>query len=59
MAFLSELLLYLFKFVILLAAAIIAVICGVKMKKNKIAKANAEKEKTDIESVEKDTKIEA
>ncbi|MGN0438984.1 MAG: hypothetical protein ACI4F4_10710 [Lachnospiraceae bacterium] len=38
MAFISELLTYLFKFIILGAVAVAGVLCGAKMKKNKNAK---------------------
>lgn len=44
MAFLSELLTYSFKYIVLLAVTIVAVLCGIKHKKNKIAKAAAETE---------------
>ena len=48
MAFLSELLTYLFKFIVLGVITIAGVMCGAKMKKNKLAK-NATTKETDTE----------
>lgn len=50
MEFVSELLMYLFKFVVYIAVTIVAVLCGIKLKKNKLAKAAAEvdEQKMDI-----------
>ena len=42
MEFVSELLMYLFKFVVYIAVTIAAILCGIKLKKNKLAKAAAE-----------------
>ena len=55
MAFLSELLTYLFKFFVLGGVTIAAVLCGAKYKKNKLAKAAAEEKTANTE----DTEIEA
>lgn len=52
MAFLSELLTYSFKYIILLAVTIVAVICGAKYKKSKLAKAAAEAELDNTEETE-------
>lgn len=52
MAFLSELLTYSFKYIILLAVTIVAVICGAKYKKNKLAKAAAEAEPDNTKETE-------
>lgn len=52
MAFLGELLTYLFKFIVLGAVTIAAVLCGAKYKKNKIAKAAAEASTSDTEETE-------
>ena len=52
MAFLSELLTYSFKYIILLTITVAAVICGAKYKKNKIAKAALEAEIDNTEETE-------
>ncbi len=52
MAFLGELLTYSFKYIVLLAVTIVAVICGIKYKKNKIAKAAAEVDAVDTKDAE-------
>lgn len=52
MAFLSELLTYSFKYIVLLAITVAAVICGAKYKKNKIAKSAVEAESNNIEETE-------
>ncbi|MBQ9984547.1 MAG: hypothetical protein IJP29_08150 [Lachnospiraceae bacterium] len=55
MEFVSELLMYLFKFVVYIAVTIVAVLCGIKLKKNKLAKAAVEAEATVAETTEKKT----
>ncbi len=52
MAFLSELLTYLFKYIILLAVTVAAVICGAKHKKNKLKKAAESTENIDTNDIE-------
>lgn len=52
MAFAGELLTYLFKFIILGAVTIVAVICGAKYKKSKLAKATAASEGAEIKTKE-------
>lgn len=52
MEFVSELLMYLFKFIILGGVTVAAVICGARYKKNKLAKASAEAENTEKEIAE-------
>ena len=52
MAFLSELLTYLFKFIVLGVVTIVAVLCGAKYKKSKIAKAAAEADASNTEETE-------
>ncbi len=52
MAFIGELLTYLFKFIILGGVTIAAVLCGAKYKKNKIAKAAAEVDNTESDITE-------
>ncbi len=54
MAFIGELLTYLFKFLVLGAVTVAAVLCGAKYKKSKLAKAAAEEV-----TIENDTEIEA
>lgn len=45
MAFVSELLTYLFKFIILGAVSVAGVLCGARIKKNKITKETAVSER--------------
>ena len=52
MAFIGELLTYLFKFLILGGVTIAAVLCGAKYKKSKIAKAAAEADNTESDITE-------
>lgn len=52
MAFLGELFTYSFKYIVLLAVTVVAVLCGAKYKKNKIAKAAAEAEAPNTEETE-------
>jgi len=52
MAFIGELLTYSFKYIILLAVTVIAVICGAKYKKNKLAKAAVENETVNTQDTE-------
>lgn len=52
MAFIGELLTYLFKFIILGGVTIAAVLCGAKYKKSKIAKAVAEADNTESDITE-------
>ncbi|MBO5088469.1 MAG: hypothetical protein J6C01_07325 [Lachnospiraceae bacterium] len=52
MAFIGELLTYLFKFIILGGVTIAAVLCGAKYKKSKIAKAAAEADNTESDITE-------
>ena len=52
MAFIGELLTYLFKFLILGGVTIAAVLCGAKYKKNKLAKAAAEADNAENEITE-------
>ncbi len=52
MAFLGELLTYSFKYIILLAVTVVAVICGAKYKKSKITKAAVEDETVDTNDTE-------
>ena len=58
MAFLNELLTYLFKFIILGGVAIVAVLCGAKYKKNKSAKAAEEAESAEVDNTD-ETEINA
>lgn len=50
MAFVGELLTYLFKFIILGGVTIVAVLCGAKYKKNKLAKAAVDAENADTDA---------
>lgn len=52
MAFIGELLTYLFKFIILGVITVAAVICGAKYKKSKLAKAAAETDNTESDITE-------
>lgn len=52
MAFVGELLTYLFKFIILGGVTVAAVLCGAKYKKNKLAKAATQADDADNETTE-------